>query len=162
MWRTQILKNHYAYPVWTITEIHGETIEGEPFGKIFVNVDYDLIKSLPLDIKKIIAYYSTRAGISDEQSWAAALGQFSTVKEAQDFLLKDWVYNEHIPQNETLGIAALYIQRDDDKIIIAYVYPTQMWNKSDADIFKIDNGKILFLKHEDNVDIYNHKIIIAP
>ena len=94
----QRLKNNRVYHVWSTLHVsRSDDYTGPTDCREGLSPDYDFIKSLSLPYRKIIAYYTTRAGYISpckDALLAEALGQYTTLTEAQNTLLKDWKYHD--------------------------------------------------------------------
>ena len=138
-----MFRNNHTYTIWTKL-VHG--VERDD-----LIIDYKFIKNLPQSIKIIIAYYSTIVEINDDKLLANAFGQFLTLKEAQNILLKDWEYNEYLLSGDTSDLikdmVELKIEKDGNKIIVSSIYKNNM-DVIIIDTFNIDNEKILFVERE--------------
>jgi hypothetical protein len=165
----QMLKNNQLYQIWVIHTIHGETTDGEPFGDDFLAINYDIINSFPLNIKKIIAYYSKGLTINDpeqDQLFAKSLGDFLTLKDAQEFLLREWEYNEWLPK-DGIYINELIFYKKGRKLYFWCQKPENTYHSiffGDVDIYEIRNGKIIFMEHYKNADLdrRGNRIMIMP
>jgi len=98
---------------------------------------------------------------------AKAFGQFLTIKEAQEYLLADWNYDETLPVSNGLNnnIMELYMIKKGKQITFWYSFiKNSGWSYIDADIFEITkDNKIIHIQHHENVDVdRNNRLIIAP
>jgi hypothetical protein len=125
-------------------------------------IDTTLIVSLPKNIKKIVAYYSTfiPEQIIDtviDACLAQSLGRFSSIKEAHENLLKDWTCREMFHTGSMNNkVISLYISKNKKTISFSqYVYGCEI--KKYVDEFKIDkNGNIIHLQHSENKETINN------
>ncbi|MDR0605937.1 MAG: hypothetical protein LBG80_16730 [Bacteroidales bacterium] len=126
-------------------------------------IDTALIISLPKSIKKIVAHYSTfipeqMIDTLIDERLAKSLGRFSSIKEAQEYLLKDWTCPEtfHIGAMNN-KVISLYISKNKKTVSFSqYVYGYEI--KKYVDNFKIDkNGNIVHLQHSENKEEINNR-----
>jgi len=152
------LKHNRVYHVWSTLHVSwSDDYTGPTDCREGLSPDYDFIKSLSLPYRKIIAYYTIRAGYISpckDVLLAEALGQYATVAEAQSSLLKDWKYHDILA--EKTYIHTLYLMRDGNKIIA--LLPTTEPYLRDAHIFQIDrndkndkNDEIIYLGRYENI-----------
>jgi len=145
------LKNNRVYEIWAFmtVSLSDEAIAAGMEGP-GLSPNYDLIKSLPLPYKKIVAYYTLKAGYistSTDMSLAKAFGQYTTLKEAQDSLLIDWKYFEILTDD---WIHRLELMRSGNKV--AALLPNWDSFLRDIHIFEIDkNNEIIYLGHYKNI-----------
>jgi len=150
------LKNNRVYHIWSTLHVSwSDDYTGPTDCKEGLSPDYDLIKSLSLPYRKIIAYYTAMAGYISpckDVLLAEALGQYAALTEARNNLLKDWKYHDIL--DEKTYIHTLYLMRDGNKIIA--LLPTKEPDLRDAHIFQIDkNDEIIYLGRYENIK-YNH------
>ena len=150
------IENNRVYEIWaTMTVSPSEEAfktamrTGEDIGGL--SPDYDLIEALPLNYKKIIAYCTLKAGYisnSKDTLLAQALGQYGTLKEAQDSLLKDWKYFEILIDD--YYIHCLEIMRSGNKVVI--LLPGDEPFLRDIHIFDIDkSNEIIYLGYAEGI-----------
>ena len=93
-------KDRVTYDIWTYTHssgvIKGGFLRKEKYyeeDRVYI-YDYDLVRSLPIEEKKIIVLYASFVWYlfdkETDQKLAQALGGFSTLAAAREALLKDW------------------------------------------------------------------------
>ncbi len=119
-------------------------------------IDTELIESLPKNTKKLVAHYSAlipshMMDTNTDVRLASALGNFSSMEEAQGDLLKDFpdagVFSRDRMNNK---VAILYMQKNKKTIsFLQYVYGYEV--KKYIDEFRIEkNGNIVHLSHSEN------------
>lgn len=153
------MKNKKTYCVWTyVHEFGRDTSTGDSEEAEVLSADREFISSLPKELKIIVAYYSTRISTIvevDSMHLAKSLGDFSSLEEAQSTLLKDWQYDETLPEPEYRNrkIAELYVMRSGTNFIFGYQPPRFTpwpWDEANADEFSINEEmKIIHIRHYD-------------
>jgi hypothetical protein len=146
------LKNNRVYEIWSTIHISwSDDYAGQKDCHEGLSPDYDLIKKLSLPCRKIIAYYTTRAGyISSckDVFLAEVLGQYATLTEARNSLLKDWKHHEILA--EKTYIHTLFLMKSENKIIT--LLPTTEPDLRCAHIFQIDKeNEIIYLGRYENI-----------
>ena len=111
----------------------------------FAFIGYDYVKNCPAEIKVIIAFFSKLYVTEEERGLAEALGNYSSLKEAQEQLLKD---KEHIfkdigKENYGLGLLEIKIEKD---IVYVTLQSHNFGNFYGTYKFRIhENGDIKYL-----------------
>ena len=131
------------YTVWTTYNVHYD--DGERYS---FRPNNELIQSLPVSVKTIIARYTMFLPdylFEEEEetvlNLAQALGDFDTLEEAQQTLLKDWK-GENIVMFS--GFPA-YLEFKETEQSLFFEYGAMYGRERVADEFKIDkNGRITY------------------
>jgi hypothetical protein len=120
----KMLENDKTYNIWTINHEYYNNDEGfEVERDVLVVNNCDFIKSLPLAVKTIIARYTTFLPDyvwkkETQRNFAQALGDFSTLKEAQETLLKDWNTEKIVVLSDYPAV--LQIRETDQSLFFEY------------------------------------------
>ena len=103
----------------------------------------DFIKECPPEIKTIIAFYSKLYLTEEKETLALALGDFATLKEAQDTLLKDKESYFAAVKKQDYTKGTFEIETGDDMVYANL--KAMIGNYSGTDTFKIhETGEIEF------------------
>jgi len=112
----------------------------------FAFIGYDFVKNSSLEIKTIIAFYSKLYINGEERGLAEALGNFTSLKEAQEQLLRN---KEHFfidIKKENYGLGLMEIRMDKNMVYVT-LQSHNLGNYSGTDKFKIlKNGDIEYIK----------------
>jgi hypothetical protein len=135
-----------TYGLWA--EMSQSLVDGTGNNSLYVNTE--LIKSLSAPAKKIIARYSVFMPdyYSEEcNSLAQALGNFSTLEEAQQILLKDWDCDEIIFNDNE--VSNLQLRKTEQSLYFTYnaigdeSYTTHFYIEDDGTILCLVTKKIV-------------------
>ena len=112
----------------------------------FAFTGYDFVKNCSKEIKIIIAFYSKLYIIEEEKGLAEALGNFSSLKAAQEQLLKgkEHFFEDIRKENYGLGLMSIIIDKD---IVYVTLQSHNFGNYHGTYKFRIhENGDIERLK----------------
>jgi len=137
----ETIQNDTTYTVWTTYIYEGIDDNGNYTNWSKLHVNPDLVQSLPISAKIVIAYYSTFIDFGldkkAELGFAQALGDFSTLEEAQQTLLKNWKEKNNSIKGH---IYTLKLRRAKQSLF--FEYPVD-YNTKMTEQWKIDkNGKL--------------------
>jgi len=153
------LSNDEEFTIWTTLNVHN--IDGTEHHEF--DVSYKFIELMPIPIKTIIARYTAfiPTYLLDEDTelkLAQALGDFSTLKEARNTLLKDWTGSGlTVPHGIT---AFLRVKETEESLFFEH---SAMYGNKITDEFNISkNGKITYLKQPEPIEEipYSRKILL--
>ena len=162
-----VIKDDKTYQIWQVMTIYDN--DGMTIKSYSLSVDTTLVKSLPMSVRTIVARYSMflpdyftelrENGLiildvgtwkNDKLTLARALGDFATLQEAQETLLKNWNGEEIVLKDyKDLPFPAdLRVNKQKKSYFFTRCPMTEgaimtNWNKTDE--FEIDaNGKIIY------------------
>ena len=137
----ETIQNDTTYTVWTTYTCEGIDANGNYTNWSEFHVNPDLVQSLPISAKIVIAYYSTFIGFGldkkAELGLAQALGEFTTLEETQQTLLKNWKGKNNSIKGH---IYTLNLRRTKQSFFFEYFVD---YNEKKTEQWKIDkNGEI--------------------
>jgi len=137
----ETIQNDTTYTVWTTYIYEGKDTNGNYTNWSKLHVNPDLVQSLPISAKIVIAYYSTFIDFGldkkAELDLAQALGEFTTLEEAQQTLLKNWKGKNNSIKGH---IYTLNLRRTKQSFFFEYSVD---YNEKKTEQWKIDkNGKL--------------------
>ena len=151
--------NDTTYTVWSTFNLYlTDGTERYDF-----NSSNEFIAQLPVPVKTIIARYTAflpnyLLDKKTELSFAKALGDFSTLEEARQALLKDWTGEDLV----ILSGFPSYLGLKETKETLFVEYAA-MYSEKITDEFKIDeNGHITYLKQPEPIEQipYSRKVLV--
>lgn len=84
------LKDNETYSIWETMHYSFNDENGDEASDTSMKIYYGFIKSLPIPVKSIIAHFSIFISNEYAHDLAQALGNFATLEEARQTLLKNW------------------------------------------------------------------------
>jgi hypothetical protein len=155
-YKTTTLPNDKEFTVWNTLHVFYEDMMGE---KCEFDANYDFIKSMSVPIKTIITRYAVFYPLDKESELklAQALGDFSTLKEARNVLLKDWTGKDLVPPEDFPAV--LRVKETEESLFFKH---WRIYGDDITDEFKISkNGKITYLKQPEPIEEipYSRKVL---